>query len=375
MWRLLLACDSEEAKDAPELLPEEEIEGCDGATLLAASDDPSERGPWPVGARTAEIGRLTVEIWYPAIPGSELGAPEVDYDIRYALPESQRPLIPDDLAPHHPCDCARDLPLDAEHGPYPVVIFVHGAAAWRSQSLSEVTHWASRGFVVLAADHPGLWLADTLALLCPDDPTGPQDLAGDVASMVGALSQPEGDLAFLAGAIDVERLALAGHSAGGSAVASLSGEPHVRVAIPMAAGTPTSNSSDLVSTLFLGAELDAVVPYSAAVSGYEASPAGKRLVGIGNSGHLAFSDICEIRNDLGDDILTIANDVGICGAFAAGVLFDCDPSFLDAAATRRIVSGASAAVLEETLHCRDIGGYFESLSSLDGVYELRESLP
>lgn len=381
-----LACAGPEGDEAPvptsttetpSTSPDEptvtgEVAGCDGASLLAASDDLADRGPWPVGARTVQIGRLTVEIWYPAVPGSEIGVEPENYDIRYALPASQQSLIPDAIAPLHPCDCARDLPLDTSHGPYPVVLFLHGTAAWRSQSLTETTHWASRGFVVVAADHPGLWLADTLALLCPDDPTGAQDIPGDVAAMVGALGSPSGDLAFLDGAIDLDRMALTGHSAGGATAAALSDEARVRVAIPMAAGTPTSDATDLQSTLFLGGLDDGVVPYASVVAGYEGSPAPKRLVGLDRAGHLAFSDICEIRNADGDDILTIANDVGVCGAFAAGFLFDCDPSFLDAATAHAIVSTTTVAVLEETLHCADRSAVFDGLAARwPDVAELR----
>ena len=45
------------------------------------------------------------------------------------------------------------------------VVFVHGTASFRTQSLTQMTHWASRGFVVLAADHPKIRLKDLLANL------------------------------------------------------------------------------------------------------------------------------------------------------------------------------------------------------------------
>jgi predicted esterase len=329
--------------------PAEGRVGCDGAGLRELEPDPAARGPWDVGARTVEVGRLTVEVWYPAPPGAGDGQPALDYDLRYALPESQRPLIDDARAPRHPCDCSRDLPLDSDFGPYPVVIFLHGTAAWRSQSLTEVTHWASRGFVVLAADHPGLWLADTLAILCPDEPTGEYDVPGDVDAMLAALAEPSSELAFLQGAIDLERVALVGHSAGGSAAATLSSRPGVQVVIAMAAGTPTPEGP--LSTLFLGGLQDGVVPYPAVVDGYEASAGPKRLVGLDRAGHLAFSDICELENDAGQDILTIAQEVGLCGASAAGLLFDCDPAFLEPATAHAIVGASTTAALEEALHC------------------------
>lgn len=131
-----------------------EVEGCEGTTLYEAPSDTSKPGPWKVGARTLALGDLVVEAWYPAEPGST--GEVVKYDIRDYLPASEKAKIPDDVAPLQTCDCERDLPVDAERGPFPVIIFVHGTAGFRSQSLELTTHWASRGFVVLAADHPGL---------------------------------------------------------------------------------------------------------------------------------------------------------------------------------------------------------------------------
>ncbi|MEZ4240860.1 MAG: hypothetical protein R3F59_32825 [Myxococcota bacterium] len=359
MWRLsalaaLTACSGPDGPAEPDDTAPSVAEGCDGAALRAADPDPAAPGPWAVGARTVAIGRLTVEVWYPVAPADAQGAPPVDYDIREALPASQRDLIGDAVAPHQICDCSRDLPLDEGFGPYPVAVFVHGTAGWRTQSLSTMTHWASRGFVVLAADHPGLWLADALTPLCPDDePTGELDLLGDADAVIAAVTAADGDLAFLAGHVDATRIAVAGHSAGGGAAAALSDRPHVRAALSLSAGNPTSAGPDLQASLFLGGLDDGVVPYEAVTSGYEGSPAPKGLVGIADSGHLAPSDICDIVNDAGEDILTIATDAGVCGAFAAGFLFDCDPAFLDAATTHSIVDAATSSVLESALQCQD----------------------
>lgn len=44
------------------------------------------------------------------------------------------------------------------HGPYPVVVFAHGFSGFSGQSLPQMTHWASRGFVVVSADHPSVGL-------------------------------------------------------------------------------------------------------------------------------------------------------------------------------------------------------------------------
>ncbi|MBX2801066.1 MAG: hypothetical protein KTR31_25525 [Myxococcales bacterium] len=344
------------------------FEGCDGASFLASDAGPSEHGPWPVGAKTVVLprgdgGTLTVEVWYPAQLGSEAGLERQTYPIEYALPASQRALIPPELSPTHTCDCYRDLPLDRERGPYPVVIFIHGTAAWRSQSLSTMALWASRGFVVASADHPGLWLADMLAIACPDARTGQRDVAGDVDLVRSGLA----DAAFLDGAIDVERLAVAGHSAGGSEAAAYAAVAGVQLVLPLAAATSVQAGPDLLSTVFMGALSDDVVSFDATMDAYEASSWPRRLVGVADAGHLLFSDICEIRNGNGDDILTIAQDVGVCGAQFAGFLFDCDPTLLDPEVGGAIVGHASVAALEETLMCQDRTDVWAQLGDIPEV--------
>ncbi|MBP8810032.1 MAG: hypothetical protein KBG48_15600 [Kofleriaceae bacterium] len=329
--------------------------GCDGATFLPRPGDPSARGPWPVGARTVAVGRLgKVEVWYPATPGSEAGGERVRYDIRAALNPMQRDVISDADNPWQTCDCYRDLPLDETHGPYPAVVFVHGTAAFRHQSLAIATHWASRGFVVIAADHPGLILGDVLTMLCPDTPTGPRDLAGDVAALVAALGAPTGDLGFLAGRVDATRLAVAGHSAGAGAAAAAAGLPGVKVAISMA-GNQAATATDLTGVVFLAGTMDPIVQPSASRSAWEASSTPRHYVTLARGGHLAFSDLCETKNAAGQNLLEVANAYSLCGAAAAGLLFDCDPAYLPGPTAWPVINHATTAVLQSTLQCATAG--------------------
>lgn len=327
--------------------------GCDGASFFEVPADPGERGPWAVGAATVVLDGVTTEIWYPAEWGSEADSEPLAYDIRYALPESEQAKISDAKNPLQICDCYSQLPIDAQHGPYPVVVFIHGTASWRTQSITQMTHWASRGFIVVSSDHAGLWLADSLAAVC-GQPGGTQDLSGDTDKVLAALAAPSGDLEFLAGHVDTTRVAIAGHSAGGNAAATLTDKPGIRVSIPMASNQPVSQSATaLESTLFLGGLADGIISYPGTQDSYAQSPAPKRLVGIENAGHLAFSDICELTNDDGQDILQLAVEVGVCGAQFAGLLFDCDPSYIDAQLANAIIKYSTTAVLEAALKCVD----------------------
>lgn len=349
----------------------EGVPGCAGGSFLPVPEDTSLPGPWPVGARTVAVGELTAEVWYPAAPGSEAGLEKVRYDIRTGLPDSEQAKVPDADNPWQDCECWRDLPLDAAHGPYPAVVFVHGTAGFRSQSLEQVQHWASRGFVVVAADHPGLWLKDLIGSLCGGGVV-PQKLQQDIAALVAAIQAPAGELEFLAGHVDGERIAMAGHSAGGSAIAG--GGASAQVLIPMAAGGVEAGAA-LKSTLILGAQADQVVAYSNQQDGFASSPAPKRLVGIANAGHLAFSSLCSLKNANGEDFLTLAAKYEVCGAQFAGALFDCDPMYTPDPTGWKIVNFATAAVLESTLRCSDADKQLAELQArFPEVGEFQEAL-
>ncbi|UJR82729.1 alpha/beta hydrolase family protein [Sandaracinus amylolyticus] len=349
--------------------------GCASSTRLEVPDEPEARGPWPVGVRTVTVGRLTADVWYPAQLGSEAGVAPATYDIRDWLPESQRgdAVIPDADNLLQTCDCHRDLPVDADHGPYPAIVFVHGTAAFRTQSLSFLTHWASRGFVVIATDHPGLYLGDLLALVCRDPRMGPRMLEEDVDAMLDALRATSGDLAWLAERVDPARIGLAGHSAGGI-VTSLSDRAGVRVVIGLSSNGAAREDPGLEGSLFVAATDDAVVPYASTVSAYEGSPDPKWLVGIEGSGHLAPSDLCDLENADGQNMLEVAQEHGVCGAQFAGMLFDCQEGHIDPEAARVVGRAITTAVLEQILWCTDRSAAIAAIPErLEHVEELRSA--
>jgi dienelactone hydrolase len=362
--------------------------GCGATTLLPVPDDPSVRGPWPVGVRTVKIGRLTTEILYPAALGSEQGKTEAFYDIRAWLPDRERSKVPD---AHSPAvkpiggNLFRDLPIDGGHGPYPVVLFLHGTASFRMASLSTMTQWASRGFVVVSADYPGMFLADMLAgtLDCLLPTTGPQDVPGDVATQMQALASLTGDLAVRAGHIDMNRVGLTGHSRGGCITATLSAKQNVRIVIPMAGSAAVDPSPTLQKLMYIGGMVDTVIGYDGPSIGnvvcelfsfstteaYQQSPGPpavtKRLVGLTGGGHLVMTDLCQ-RNAVGRNAIEEAKADGVCGIDSAVIiglpaLFDCGT--IDMATGIKAVDYASTAALEEALMCKDRSAQFASLKA------------
>jgi hypothetical protein len=167
---------------------------------------------------------------------------------------------------------------------------------------------------------------------------------------------------------------MAGHSAGGGAIRSQGGA--AQVLVPMASGGADAGAM-LQSVLVLGAVQDQVVDYEQQVSGFDASPAPKRLAGLSPAGHLAFSSLCAIQNGAGQDIVTIGQTYDVCGLSLAGALFDCDPSYMPAAVGWAIVNDATSAVFEETLHCNaSRGAWLADLPNRHPqVTDYREEVP
>jgi predicted dienelactone hydrolase len=171
-----------------------------------------ERGPYAVGTRELRLDDdarpLKITVWYPAQNPDDLNEP---HTYRDGLLTAQGHALPD-AAP------------DFSDAPYPLVIFSHGNAGTRLQSIYFVEHLASRGFVVMAADHLGNTLeerlgdedafADGFILNISERPR-------DVTRLID-LAESEVDLADF---INTDRVAVTGHSLGGfTALASAGGQ-------------------------------------------------------------------------------------------------------------------------------------------------------
>jgi hypothetical protein len=259
-----------------------------------------------------------------------------------------------------------------------------------------MTHWASRGFVVLAADYPGMFLADMLGptLDCLLPTTGPQDVPGDINTQIQALSAPSGGLDFLAGKVDLSRVGLSGHSQGGCITATLSTLANVRIVIPMAGSAAAPPSPSLRSVMYIGGIDDKVIGYnfplignvvcplfsSSSTGAYQASPGPpqvtKRLVGIAGGGHLVMTDLCQ-TNALGRNAIQEAQADGVCGINSAVIIglpaiFDCGT--IDMATGINAVNYASTAALEEALMCKDRSAQFANMkTSIPNITDFHEA--
>lgn len=173
------------------------------------------RGAQAVGVRDFVIGegedQLSITVWYPALNPHQMKE-EIDYIVNAELPAVQEvwyPPLQERLVQLTVKGRAlQDAAPNTEDGPYPLVIFAGGWANFRQTYSYLKEHLASHGFVVMSWDirqenYEAFWAG---AALRPLDAQRTIDYADQ-------LTAPGGDLA---GLIDTERIAVAGHSSGGS---------------------------------------------------------------------------------------------------------------------------------------------------------------
>lgn len=189
--------------------------GCDDADSTGAAPVESAnftaRGAQPVGFRVFEVERgdaraLTVKAWYPAVAADEA----IAYPITLQNPDWQA-AAPDATIIGR---ASQDAALAAD-GPYPVVVFSHGYALNPEWYGELIEHFASHGFVVLAAEHiEHDWFEALYAAIDrPVDITATLDFAE-------RLTAADGDWA---GALDLDAVALVGHSFGGYTALAMAG--------------------------------------------------------------------------------------------------------------------------------------------------------
>lgn len=317
---------------------------CDGASLLQTPEAFDAAGPWPVGARTVVADGLTLEVWYPARPGSDAGQPRARYDLREVMPPAEAAKIPDEDNAWLDCACHRDLPLDDAHGPYPVVVFLHGAASFRAQSAFLAAHWASRGFVVVAPDVPGAGLAAALGEAQGGTLAAPGLVAEVVARGDGGAADP---LAFVRAHL-APRVAVAGHSLGSMLATTIADRDEVAATIAMAGALIRGRGP----ALLLVGDRDGIAPADRARAGFDDAPAGDELVIVRGAGHLAFSDLCLLGADRGGALaIARAHGVAVPDLVAELSQDGCRADDAPFAQTAPAIRAATAARLEATLRC------------------------
>lgn len=257
-----------------------------------------ESGPYEVGVTTVSLSDRPMEIWYPVDPGDVGDAQRDEYFIRDFVSSSIDALIPPEINPEFVTDAYRDLPA-ASDGPFPLVLFSHGFASYRTQSTFLTTHLASWGFVVISPDYLERGLRSVLG-----EP--PAVSRSDVAVADEAIEFARAATAApggpLEGVVDGTKVFPIGHSAGGGTTLRLLSRPDVPAGIPLAAGLGIQLLPDAMRLLpadtavtWIAAPRDGIIQIADVQRGYDFTAGERRLVELNGAGHVnAFSDICEI---------------------------------------------------------------------------------
>jgi len=217
------------------------------ALFLPVPRLPAPTGPYAVGSHTyrwvdqardeaatpdpADRRNVVVQAWYPAAPGAAGHSTYIDGLGR--LPPAVS-LLPSFLLRHFDridTHAAPDGPL-AGRGAWPVVLFLPGYGAPRAAYSGLVADLASRGYVVLAIDHPYEGavaeladgrIATTVERFLPGDPGRIRFMQGradvriaDVQFVLDQLARPGVLQPPLAGRLDLDHVAIVGHSFGGA---------------------------------------------------------------------------------------------------------------------------------------------------------------
>ena len=226
------------------------------------------------------------------------------------MPDFLKALVPEGTAVKYPTGAVRQVPV--ARGRFPLVLFSHGYAGFRDQSVFLTSALASWGFVVAAPEHTSRNLTRVMG-----GPAGTttdvQDLRATITLMAQKSRNPRNPLH---GHLDLAHIGAVGHSAGGRAVEALAAaDKRVTTFIGLAGasvGALDDGTSDVPDQpgLLMAGTADSIVELDGMQAAYAAMTGPKRMVELDNAGHLAFSDLCEIGADRGG-LLSIAAIIGI----------------------------------------------------------------
>jgi len=298
--------------------------GCNGDFCAAGpqhAPDPSQWGPFPVGVTTMTVDVLDhegeprsfrVEIWYPATEEFRDGPFEA-ISIYEDAPEEHKPYIEVAKTAIEPVEtkAVRDATVRRGDGPYPIVLFSHGAYGVRYQSVFFTIPLASHGYIVASMDHPNNTLYDILAygydmdvvvLSSMDRPTD----AIMTLTAVTHRNETPGDPFYKS--MITEKVGMSGHSFGGFLSLLMGGlDPRIKAIVPM---SPASGwlammgypAEDLkIPTMLMGGLSDKTLdPDQDLLPLWPKLPAPKGFLRFETGGHYTFSDICSL------DLLTMA---------------------------------------------------------------------
>lgn len=170
-------------------------------------------------------------------------------------------------------------------GRFPVVLYSHGLASLPEQHSGLTARWAAAGFVVAAPEYPHT-RRGAARFSRADVRHQPADGWRVIRHLV-RLDRRAGDP--LAGHLDVQHMAAAGHSAGGFTTAGMftSGHPaRLRAGIVIAGGGMAGSfAGPTAPILFVHGTADSVVPLSVGRAAYRRTPGPAYFLSLLGQGH------------------------------------------------------------------------------------------
>ena len=186
---------------------------------LPAQDNTTEatyaaKGPYAVGYRAVTIsddsGRdISAGVWYPAL-GEEGVEAAITYTIEPKVPE----MFGDGPAVVYG-QALENAALDTSSGPYPLVVFSHGFGLNAAAYHQIPEHLTSYGFIVLAPEHiEADWFESMQAII---------DRPKDIKRTLDFAEALNSDDAEFSNQIDMDTVAVVGHSYGGYTTLAMAG--------------------------------------------------------------------------------------------------------------------------------------------------------
>lgn len=253
-------------------------------------------GPYKVGYTTLRMNDRDVAVWYPADKVAA-GKPKATYDQMTPLPPNLKSFVPKEFNAVVTMEAYNDIAASTK-GPFPVVLFSHGAGAYRMANSGLTAGIASWGFVVVSADYVERGVVTQLPGQKPLTLNPERDKQLMLATLDLVTKENGRSTSLLHGIVDGTRVAAAGHSAGGTTAFDALNDPRVKVAVGWAPSAPSATPADK-PTMIIGASNDIGVTPTQLATTYGSFPAPKRRVEIGNAGHNSFTDLCVVSRSGG----------------------------------------------------------------------------
>lgn len=316
----------------------------------------SAPGEYAVGRRTLTVtdpareGRtLPIDVWYPVDPEQTTGSTPSEYSLAPGLGYTST-------------TAWADAPIS--EGEFPLVVYSHGGGGFRWIATFYTEFLASKGYVVVAPDHPGSTAVDQLTGAAVDQEQNanlrPADITLTLDTVLAAAEDPADPLQ---GHVDGSKIALSGHSWGGyTSLATVAGhtntlgsttpDERVNALILMAPYTEMFADEELekvdVPVLVVSSTLDESTPIETNTERPADLIPGRPLVrmDIDGGAHTSFTDVCKLR----DAVATIPDlPAAVSERLNEGAEEACGADAMPIGDIQQIVNSYSVAFLADTL--------------------------